>query len=452
LTPDRALVYSILKNGIPGYNAAKRKGIQADDIKGEQDQAVFKLIEKFIPTGRMPSYEEIALFAHVILPPNDALLDSAMCADAIATRTLKTQLNDTIGQIGQKILVDPYKARTELQELLLKTNRADGRISSSNDPIVVEELEQRYLQAESKPEGMLGLSSPWQSLDRASLGLQNGELHVLFAKRKVGKTFGALAWFEHIWTHDIKSGEKALIISMEMPRWQIYRRLFAIKEKLNYELFRSGRLQPEQRERFFAYCNAMKTADSNRSEIIVAAADSVKTVADIVALAAQHRPRFVLVDAFYILGKDAKKPKWERTLENAESLKLDLCTMDIPVLATTQLSGSVGKQELDADTDAAAFAKGIGDYADASYGLFCDETMKADEQRIFRVMDAREFVPINLLINFSQSRQDYSEIKVLDEDGDINPAPAANTGGPRKKLEDLPDFEEGDQLKFGDDE
>lgn len=449
MTPDRALIYSILGGGIPAFNVAKRKGIVADDLFGD-DVAVFKLIETFIPKGRLPSLEEIGLFARVALAPSTSPFDPEMCAQAIQRRSLTKVLNDAVGEISQGIIQDPYAARKALHELVLKTGRTDSGISSSNDPSVIEELETRYLKAEAQPDGMLGLSSPWPSLDQESLGLQNGELHVLFAKRKVGKTFGALAWFEHIWAHDMLPGEKALIISMEMPRWQIYRRLFAIKEKLDYGAFRSGKLNVDQRQRFFEFCKMMKTPDPSRSEVIVAAADTVRTVPDIVALAAQHRPRFVLVDAFYILGKDAKKPKWERTLENAESLKLDLCTLDIPVLATTQLAGTVGKQELDADTDAAAFAKGIGDYADASYGFFCDDMLKQDSKRIFRVMDAREFVPLSLLINFSQERQDYSEIKVLEKDGDLDePAKKGGAGPKDGKLDDLPDFDEGDQLKFG---
>lgn len=443
MTPDRALIYAILRGGLPAFNLVRRRGIKADDLFGD-DVEVFKLFEKYLTKGRTPTLEEVALFTNgrITLPPHENPIDPDLSAEAIAKRSLIKKLNDGVGSITDQITVDPFKARQALSELVHATVMSQGNIQSTNLASSIEEVELRYLEAEKRTGGLLGLSSPWPSLDRSSLGLQNGEVSVVFAKRKTGKTWAMLAWANHIWQNDLKPGECVLFVTMEMPPWQINRRLFAIRNQLNYQLFREGKLPPEQRERFLDWCKLQKEPKPDRPEIVVVGSDVIRTVSDMVGVVAQYRPRAVFVDGFYILGKDQKKQIWERTLENVQSIKLDAAVnLNLPFIISTQLSGQVGKQDLDADADAAAYAKAIGDYADACYGIFTDDMFKAEEKRVLRVMEAREFVPINLLINFSQTRQDYSEIKLLDKkDTDISKK--ADDDG------DLPDFNEDDQIPF----
>lgn len=439
MSPDRALIYSILNGGIKAFNEVKRRGIKAQDLFGS-DVDIFRLFDEFIPKGRLPSLKEIELATKVVLPEDTSVLDAAFCAEAIYKRKLSTTINDGIGKVSDLVVTDPTAARDQLQLLLHSTIRTHGKVRHSNSPDTIDEIQNRYISAETRPEGLLGLPSPWPSLDKASLGLQKGELHVIFAKRKVGKSNCALAWFEHIWRNALAPGENLLIVSMEMPPWQINQRIFATRNKLDYALFRAGKLPPPDKERFFKWCEEMKKPDNNSPQIIVVGSDIVRETSDILTLAAQYNPKAILVDGFYILGKGSKKQKWERVTENAESLKLDVAVgVDVPVLATTQLSGIVGKQDLDADTDAAAFAKGIGDYADASYGLFMDEMMMAQEKRILSVMDARDFIPLRMEINFSLKKQNFSEIAVMKGKENSNNLAI---------LDNLPDFKEGDAIQF----
>jgi hypothetical protein len=442
LTPDRALIYAILKGGIPAFNLVRRRGVKSDDLFGD-DVEVFKVFEKFLPKGRMPTTEEISLLTKIAIPPHDGLIDPDICAESIAKRSLSKKLNDGVGKITDEIVTDPFKARAELGKLVHETVWSQGNVQSTNLPTSISEVEDRYLEAEKHEGGLLGLSSPWPSLDAASLGLQNGEVSVVFAKRKTGKTWAMLAWANHIWKNALKRGENILFISMEMPPWQINRRLFAINNKLDYALFREGKLPEDQRTRFLEWCKSQKEADTERPEVIVIGSDVVRTVPDLVGVVAQYRPRAVFVDGFYILGKDQKKQMWERTLENVQAIKLDAAVnLNLPFVISTQLSGQTGKHVMDADSDAAAYAKAIGDYADACYGIFADDMFRAAEKRLLRVMEAREFKPIDLQINFSQSRQDYSEIKVVTskEDEALNDSGAIDTN--------LPDFEPDEQLSF----
>lgn len=107
-------------------------------------------------------------------------------------------------------------------------------------------------------------------------------------------------------------------------------------------------------------------------------------------------------------------------MSNISDIKLDVAVgLNVPVVATTQLSGQVKRGDLNAEADAVAYAKSIGDYADAIDGLFGNDKFRDSKRRILRGMEAREFVTVDIEINFDPQLHDYSEIRVLDsDDGD----------------------------------
>jgi hypothetical protein len=231
-------------------------------------------------------------------------------------------------------------------------------------------------------------------------------------------------WFLHIYKTDLAPGECLFLVSMEMPLELIWRRLAAIELKLPYKEFRAGILAPADEARLVQWVEAMKTPNPNRPILYVAGPNTIREVADIAAKSAELRPRAVGIDGFYILGRSAKANMWERTLQNVTEIKLDLCApLNVPVVATTQLKGSKNRDDLEADADDAAYAKAIGDYADAMRGLFMDDALEQNSQRLFRGMESREFQPVDLKINFDLAGMDFSEIEVIPKGG--GPAGAA---------------------------
>lgn len=234
---------------------------------------------------------------------------------------------------------------------------------------------------------------------------------------------------QHIWTaklpngdSELKPGDNILVVSMEMPVNQVLQRFYAIHKKLDYQKFRAGRLDPLDEVRFFDFVEEMKKPDPTRANVIFASSDKVRNVADIIGLAAQYRPKAVLIDSFYILdAPDKRAQMWERMIMVIKGIKFDLAVkFGIPVITTTQLSGQVKRGDLNAEADAVSYAKAIGDYADAIDGLFGNDKFRDSNRRILRGMEGRDFVTIDLEIAFNPTTHDYSEIRVLDkvEEGD----------------------------------
>jgi len=269
----------------------------------------------------------------------------------------------------------------------------------------------------------------------------------------VHNTWLLLKWVDHIWTAvtnkgdpELGPGECLLVVSMEMPTKQVRRRLFAIHNKLDYEKFRSGKLSEEEEKRFFEWAAEMKQADHSRPHIVIVASDRARTTDDIVGLVAQYRPKAVFIDSFYILDvKNARMQMWERMVHNIKSIKLDIAAkFGIPVVTTTQLSGQVKKGDMNAEADAVAYAKAVGDYADAIDGIFGNTEFRGNKRRIIRGMEAREFETVDLEIHFDPGTHNYDEIQILEkvEEGSGDSLDSTNAGGGADDDDDPPFDEE----------
>lgn len=415
LTPDRCLIYGIAQAGLAGLFKARDLGLKPEHLDTPENK-IYELFEQFIPKTRLPTVIEIRATVGITIDVPQTPFDVETFAGRIVTRALRKKLRDGLQRVIENHLVtDPAAARDELGKLVRETSWSLGHASSYTDPATAQNVYDSYMAAKDRGGGLLGLSSPWPNVDAHSLGLQEGELTVLLAKRKMGKSWLLLKWFLHIYKTDLKPGECLLIVSMEMPVSLCYRRLAAIDLRLPYKEMRAGKLVTAQEEKLAEWVEQAKQIDPTKPTIHVLGPNTVRDVADIAAKTAELRPRGVGIDGLYILGRRTGAAMWERTIDNVSQIKLDLCAgLNVPVLATTQFKGSKSKNDLQADADDAAYAKAIGDWADSMRGLVADGEMDGNNQRLFRGMESREFRPVDLLINFDLGGMNFDEIKIVE--------------------------------------
>lgn len=228
-----------------------------------------------------------------------------------------------------------------------------------------------------------------------------------------------IAWALHVWKSDLKPGEKLLFVTMEMTPLAVLRRMACIDLKFDYELFRAGKLTKPEKEQLEKWVEARKNATDTDPNLVIVGSDKVRTISDLSIVTSEVKPRAIFVDSFYIMGRAMKQSIYDRMITVVQGLKLDVASeFKIPVFASTQLSGTTNKDVLTADSDNAMGAKAIGDYADATRGLFADSELRRNKQRIFRGMEAREFASKDVLINFDLNRMDFSEIREIDPDSE----------------------------------
>jgi hypothetical protein len=435
LTPDEKLIHAILQAGMEGYFKARRVGVKAS-ILFDEARPIWELMEEMMKIGRLPSLTEIHLKTGMeiqqICPEP---IDVEYAAKYIVKRGLTSQLHSRLAPLvtPEAINDDPFGTRDRLVQVYQDTAWGLGSPVSLNSRSAVEQLMAGYNKAASRGDSLLGLSSPWPTQDSASLGLQPGELTVVFAKRKLGKSWLVIVWSVHMWRKDLKPGEKILFVTMEMTELQIMRRMACVDLRVPWNDFREGRLDMHQKKRLDDWCaeRIASAHDPSKADIIFATSKQCRTARDIGALVAEIQPVCVVVDSFYILGRGDGKSIYEKVLGNVEALKLDVALQyDVPVLASTQLKGTTAKDVLQADSDDAMGAKAIGDYADVTRGLFADEELWTAQERLWRGMEAREFKPKDVHIHFNFDRMDFSEIdEITGQDfgksrkGDDGPTP-----------------------------
>lgn len=417
LTPDEKLIHSILQGGLDSYYEARRLGVRSE-ILYEEGRSIWDLMERMSGKGRLPSLPEIQTVTGQLITevcPDPLAVD--ICAESVVKRGLITQLHSGVDGLADRVTEDPLAARDEIIELAKKTAWSYGEPYSINSRSCMDELIKAYEKAAQRGNRLLGLSSPWPTVDEVSLGLQNGELTVVFAKRKVGKSWIVIAWAVHIWRNDLKPGEKLLFVTMEMTPLQVLRRMACIDLHFAWDDFRGGRLTSAERKRMDDWVDARMNADPSEANVIIVGSNQVRTIKDLDAIVGEHKPKGVIVDSFYIMGRASGASIYERVLANVQGLKLDVALKhEVPVLASTQLKGTTSADVLNADSDQAMGAKAIGDYADATRGLFVNETLKADGKRYWRGMEAREFEAKDVEINFDFQTMDFSEIREIDPD------------------------------------
>jgi len=445
LTPDEQLIHAIYQVGIQGYFDARRAGISAECLFPEA-KPVWELMEELAKLNRLPSLTEVHLktgiqIAEIATDP----IDVGLITEKIVKRELTSQLHKNLTPLykGDTFGQDPFETRDKLLDIYQKTAWGLGNPLSINSRDAIEQFKTAYNRAASADGGLLGLSSPWPTPDSASLGLQPGELTVVFAKRKIGKSWCVIVWALHMWRHDLQPGEKILFVTMEMTELQIMRRMACVDLRLPWDDLRKGKLTMHQKKSLDDWCDQRiaDEQDKTKPNIVFATSKECRTAKDIGALVAEHQPVCVVVDSFYILGRGDGKSIYEKVLGNVEALKLDVALQhNVPVLASTQLKGTVDKGTLSADSDDAMGAKAIGDYADVTRGLFADEELWAGQKRYWRGMEAREFVAKDVEINFNFETMDFSEIReILADDEKTAEAKAGKKTGVRR---DKPTAEE----------
>lgn len=415
LTPDEKLIHAILQAGLTGFFTARRLGIRPEALFDDA-RPIWVLMEEMMKLGRLPSLTEIHLKTGLHIPQvHPDPIDVELIAKDLVKRGLTSQLHTELRPFitEDQINKDPFGTRDKLVEVYQSTAWGLGNPVSINSRSAVEQLMAGYNKAASRGDSLLGLSSPWPTPDSASLGLQPGELTIVFAKRKIGKSWIVIVWAVHMWRKDLKPGQKILFVTMEMTELQVMRRMACVDLRVPWNDFREGRLDMHQKKLLDDWCEQRiaHANDPDKADIIFATSKQCRTAKDIGALVAEIQPVCVVVDSFYILGRQDNKSIYERVLGNVQALKLDVALQhDVPVLASTQLKGTVGKDTLQADSDDAMGAKAIGDYADVTRGLFADEELWSAQERLWRGMEAREFKPKDVHINFNFDRMDFSEI------------------------------------------
>ncbi|MGP1923436.1 MAG: replicative DNA helicase [Arsenophonus sp. NEOnobi-MAG3] len=200
----------------------------------------------------------------------------------------------------------------------------------------VEKIEQLY----QKPhDGVTGVSTGYQDLDRKTAGLQNSDLIIIAARPSMGKTTFAMNLCEHAAMTEEKP---VLIFSLEMPANQIMMRMLASLSRVDQTRIRTGQLDDEDWARI---SSTMGLLMEKRNMYIDDSAGLTPTeVRSRARRVYREHGALSLIMIDYLQLMRVPSLSDNRTLEIAEisrSLKSLAKELQVPVIALSQLNRSL---------------------------------------------------------------------------------------------------------------
>ena len=200
----------------------------------------------------------------------------------------------------------------------------------------VDRIEQLY---QNPHDGVTGLSSGYQDLDKMTAGFQNSDLIIVAARPSMGKTTFAMNLCEHAMMH---SEKPALVFSLEMPSDQIMMRMLASLGRIDQTKIRTGQLNDDD----WARLSATMGQILDRGQLYIDDSSGL-TPTELRArarrIAREHGGlSMIMVDYLQLMRVPSIKDN--RTLEIAEisrSLKALAKELNVPIIALSQLNRSL---------------------------------------------------------------------------------------------------------------
>lgn len=233
-------------------------------------------------------------------------------------------------------------ARRALQELE-DASEAGNRTGA----ITGEELAQLGLDAwkeAAQGDGITGVRTGFQTLDELTGGLQHGQYYVVGARPGVGKTALAL----NIALAVAKAGKRVLFLTAEMSVKRLSQRLIGIQGRVNKRDFFSPDTE-KVNQASASTATGYKILKTYPVSVLDVSGWSVEQVADAVRLEHRRAPlALVIVDYLGLLKCDslpAQATQFDTITEVTKGLCKVAKSIDVPLLALSQLSRGAGKDE-----------------------------------------------------------------------------------------------------------
>lgn len=381
----------------------------------DDGQRIFVCIRDFVKEhNQLPTLDTVVRRTGINITKPAKLEKFPIYAQEIRERHLGNVLSRELAEVSRVLKTgDSLKTFERLNAAMNEARSAaimrhDRVLDATCERAILERIE-RYQYIKALGGRIDGLSTPWDSITQRSMGWHGGEIIVFAAKEKVGKTMALVKCATHTWAE----GHPVLFVEMEMPLAQVERRFDSIAGYFSYENLRAAKLGDMAEAKYFSWLNEMK----GKTGFHLVDGTGVRCVEDIANLALDYKVKLVCVDGLYILargGGDAKL--WEKTINVISDAKDFAKRTNLPWLMTTQLSGEAKTDALTATTNELGYAKAIGQWADAVFAFFMDKQLRADNRRVMRTLAARDFVPVDILLNWNMDTMDFSELGVLDGD------------------------------------
>lgn len=248
-------------------------------------------------------------------------------------------------RISNEIIESAYKESTDVFDLLDEAESklydvTQGNIKKSSESAQNLVLEaKKKIEEISKKEGLSGISTGFEKLDKLTSGWQPSDLIIIAARPGMGKTALTLSMARNI---AVMKQIPVAFFSLEMSSIQLITRLISSETGLSSEKLRTGKLADHEWQQL-----NVKVTDLEKAPLFIDDTPSL-SIFDLRAkarrLASQHQVKLIVVDYLQLMtaGTSSKTGNREQEISTiSRNLKALAKELDIPVIALSQLSRAV---------------------------------------------------------------------------------------------------------------
>ena len=245
----------------------------------------------------------------------------------------------------QDVVEEIRKKKSELSENPVVTvseiiNKLSGLISNYDEDIFVydsgssdrlDEYEKRKAQRKVGL-GIIGVPTPFSSLNGRGVGWLSGELVSIFARPTVGKSWLCVK----VAAVGQRHGFKTLLVTTEMPARQMSLRIDVVLGNMMGYQFSHKALRRGDEIDTGKYKEYLEKVKGGNLPITDHIGENSLSVAGIASLIRKHKPQLVVVDGVYLLSNDSGTQAWEKNDNLFKGLKNLAMQQNVAIIASTQ--------------------------------------------------------------------------------------------------------------------
>lgn len=238
-----------------------------------------------------------------------------------------------------------------------------------------------------------GVPYGWDTLDKATMGAQPGELIGFAARAGQGKSWILLRHAHHVWKTTKK---RVLVVATELSSLQMMARFDALHLRADYNIFKKQMLTTEEQSRYANFLFDLPREDAERFMITEGYG---MTPSGLNVLIDQYKPDIVLIDGVYLLESDTPYrdgQDWQKIRYLANELKHRVARRNnIPVVFNTQFGRSVGTaigktKKVEGGVEDMAYGDEFGKAADLLVSISRTDEDLQDSRLSLKIIKGRE--------------------------------------------------------------
>ena len=315
-------------------------------------EAIMNLFENGEPIDLLTVSEKLRVMGKLDLAGGDYYLvqltqkvSSSAHIEYHARIILQKHIQRSLIKISNEIIEEAYDETVDVFDLLDDAESKLYEVTQGNIKRSSETAQNLVIQAKKKiqeisnKEGLSGVPTGFDKLDKLTSGWQPSDLIIVAARPGMGKTALTLSMARNI---AVGQGIPVAFFSPEMASVQLITRLISSETGLSSEKLRTGKLEKHEWEQL-----NVKVKDLEKAPLFIDDTPSL-SIFDLRAkarrLSSQHGIKMIVIDYLQLMtaGGSSKNGNREQEISMiSRNLKALAKELDVPVIALSQLSRAV---------------------------------------------------------------------------------------------------------------